>query len=88
MNQTKWESRIEATANIGSGFVISLCVWKFIVAPLIIAGWLTINSTILITSIFTVSSWLRSYYWRRFFNAGFHKAVHRWLTKIGETTEW
>lgn len=82
MDQTKWESRIEATANIGSGFVISLCVWAWIVAPLISTDILTIHNTLTITTIFTISSWLRSYYWRRFFNAGFHKAVHHWVTKF------
>lgn len=88
MEQTKVESRIEATANIGSGFLISLAVWAWCVAPLIKHDILTIDNTVIITTIFTVTSWLRSYYWRRFFNAGFHKAVHKWVGRFMEKTGW
>lgn len=84
MKQSKLESSLEATVNIASGFVISLLVWQFFVAPLINAGFIDVghvSDSLLITSIFTVSSWLRSYIWRRFFNAGMHKFIH---AKVGE----
>lgn len=66
--QTKWESFKEQLYNIGSGFFLSYLVWIFIVNPLITQGHLTINDSLLITSIFTVTSLLRSFVWRRVFN--------------------
>ena len=82
MQQTKLESHIESTANIASGFVISYLVWLFVVGPLINAGYVEVGhagDAFVITSIFTVTSYLRSFFWRRFFNAGLHKWVHRAL---------
>ena len=82
MDQSKLESKIEATVNIATGFIISWVVWVVLVGPLISAGYLTVGSPLdafIITSIFTVSSWLRSYYWRRFFANRFHHAVHEWV---------
>ena len=84
MNQSKLESKIEATVNIGTGFIISWVVWIVLVGPLINAGYLTVGNAgdaFIITSIFTVSSWLRSYYWRRFFANNFHTIVHEWVVK-------
>lgn len=75
MEQTKLESLLESAVNISSGFFISLLVWIFVVAPL----WdipVKMHDSLAITSIFTVSSLLRAYIWRRFFNAGMHKAIH------------
>jgi len=65
--QTRMESFIEAGANIASGFVLSLGVWMFVVMPL----WgieLKLHDNLAITSIFTVTSLLRSYVWRRIGN--------------------
>lgn len=79
MRQTRLESLVEASLNTASGFVLSLIVWRWIVAPLMRLP-LDMASNLVITSIFTVVSILRSYVWRRFFNAGVHKAVKRWLS--------
>lgn len=82
MNQSKLESSIESTANVASGFLISWWVWIFVVAPLMNAGYLDAGpagDAFLITSIFTISSWLRSYGWRRFFSNDFHKLVHNFV---------
>jgi membrane protein implicated in regulation of membrane protease activity len=76
MNQTKLESLLESILNIGSGFIISLLVWAFIVVPV----WnLPVNMTqnFIITGLFTVISVIRSYIWRRFFNAGLHNLIHK-----------
>lgn len=77
MNQTRLISATETTSNIASGFIISYFVWLFLVPPLFgsdvsaqdpsVAFWLT--------SLFTITSWLRSYFWRRFFNNGLHSAL-------------
>ena len=79
--QTRLESALESSINIATGFVISYLVWLFIVPVLFgqhvsstdphVAFWLT--------CVFTVSSWLRSYVWRRFFNASVHRRIHRWI---------
>jgi len=88
MEQTKLESKIETAVNIFSGFIISYAMWKFVVNPIIEFGWLTIHDAFAITMIFTVTSVLRSYYWRRFFARRFHMIIHRWLVKIMEVTGW
>lgn len=76
MEQTKLESLLEASVNIVSGFIVSFLLWTYVVAPL----WgLKMNTydNLGIVLIFTVSSLLRGYIWRRFFNAGIHKAIHK-----------
>lgn len=65
--QTKLQSLLESCLNIGSGFVISLIVWSYLVVPV----WgLQVNmvDNLNITALFTVVSVIRSYVWRRFFN--------------------
>ena len=76
MKQTKLESMLEATLNTASGFFVSLLVWQFAVAPAFgfEVSW---HSNFIITGIFTGVSVLRSYLWRRFFNAAFHKRLAR-----------
>jgi len=71
MSQTKVHSHLEATANIVSGFFISMLVWIFIVSELITMGYIEvgdIGDSFIITAIFTVTSYIRSYLWRRYFN--------------------
>lgn len=70
LKQTKFESFIESFINISSGFFLSLGIWYFIVVPF----WeikLPFSQNIIITLIFTISSVIRSYIWRRIFNTGF-----------------
>jgi len=65
--QTRLESFIEQLLNIGSGFLISLLVWEFVVKPV----WdlqTSFSENLHITALFTVVSIARSYTWRRFFN--------------------
>jgi hypothetical protein len=76
MYQTRLESFIEANINTFSGFGISLLFWVFVVIPV----WhlnVTMFDNLIITCCFTVLSIIRGYVWRRFFNAGMHKTVHR-----------
>lgn len=60
-------SLVEASLNTASGFVVSLIVWQ------LLCHWLEIpmplGRNLLITGIFTVVSIVRSYLWRRLFNA-------------------
>ena len=81
MNQTKLESLLETIINIATGFVISLLLWTFLVAPL----WGLQTSTfdnLGIVSIFTVAAIARGYIWRRFFNAGLHKLINQFATNL------
>ena len=65
--QTHMDSIMEVVTNVGIGFFISWAVLEFIIAPLF--GVQTQGgSGFLITSIFTVTSVLRSYILRRLFN--------------------
>ena len=66
--QTRTQSLIEQIANIGTGFIISLMVWEWIVQPLIKYGYLVVDDGFIITTIFTITSFFRSYFWRRGFN--------------------
>lgn len=77
--QSKLESKIETTLNIGSGFMLAFLTWKFLVNPMIHYGIISIDDTFIITSIFTVITFIRSYFWRRMFTS---KTIHRiadWL---------
>jgi membrane protein CcdC involved in cytochrome C biogenesis len=82
MKQTKLESWIEATMNIVSGFLISMLMWMFVVEPAIRVGWLEMTDAFEITMIFTVTSLLRSFFWRRYFNAGQHKVAANLARKV------
>lgn len=65
--QSKLASFIEAILNTASGFVISMIVWQWLVAPLYDIP-VTLSQNVGITAIFTVVSIARSYCWRRLFN--------------------
>lgn len=78
MQQTVKESWIESVLNVASGFVISYIVWLFVVAPLFNLPMSTATD-LAIVSIFTITSLVRSYLWRRFFNAGMNRLVHEWV---------
>lgn len=81
MNQTKLESTIEVFMNYLSGAIMSYLIYRYICMPLDI-----MREPLTITMIFTVFSIVRAFMWRRFFNAGLHKLVHRgvttWLVSI------
>ena len=78
MSQSFKHSTIETTLNIGSGFLLSLAVWHWLAIPLIdvMGGNLKdFNVNFAITSLFTVTSFARSFAWRRFFNYIQYKRV-------------
>lgn len=84
MQQSRIESFIEATMNTMSGFVVAFFVWQCWVAPMF--GFnLPLSTNFWITSIFTVVSVVRSYVWRRFFNAGLHRVVRNFLRRTHAT---
>jgi len=73
VNQTKLESLFEKLCSTGSGFLVALAMWEYVIRPLVKSEILSIDHSLTITLIFTVVSIIRGYFWRRFFNAGLHK---------------
>lgn len=73
--QTRLSSFIEAVINVGIGFLVSL-VLTAVVMPAY-GHHVTWSENLQITGIFTVSSILRSYAVRRWFNARIHAAALR-----------
>lgn len=66
--QTKTHSLIEQILNIGTGFIIAVCLWEFLIAGLIRDGYLELDNSIVITLIFTGISLVRGYIFRRLAN--------------------
>lgn len=65
--QSKTASLIEQILNVGSGFIISLIVWVYVIVPI----WnfdVTMTENLTITFMFTIVSVIRGYAWRRLFN--------------------
>ncbi len=65
--QTKTQSIIESICNVGSGFIISLLLWMFVISPLYGIDK-DFKQGLSITLLFTVISIVRGYIWRRLFN--------------------
>ena len=80
MNQSKLESLLEATANQFTGFVHSVAFTAWVIVPLYHLDWTWLDN-INVTLAFMAVSIVRSYLWRRFFNAGLHRVVHGWVAR-------
>lgn len=78
--QSRLESLVETCINIASGFVVSLVFWTLVIVPVYHLP-VSYAQNLEITLLFTVLSVARSYLWRRFFNAGMHRAVRTMLRK-------
>ena len=74
LSQSRLESLIETGANIASGFIVSLLLWSYVVAPLYGITMRPMGN-LGVVSIFTVSAIIRSYIWRRWFNARLHRRL-------------
>jgi hypothetical protein len=65
--QSRWNSFVEQVFNVGSGFIISLLFWVYVVVPV----WdlnVDHHENLQITAAFTVLSVVRGFIWRRIFN--------------------
>ena len=82
MEQSKTESLIESLVNQFTGIVTAFLVWRFIIIPLYGIPDPGFLQNVSITLVFTFVSVLRSYLWRRFFNGGLHKIVHRFIVNF------
>lgn len=79
-NQSRTESAIETAINVGTGFLLSWGVWMWVVAPVFDIP-APASQALAITAIFTVTSVLRSYFWRRFFANSIHRRIHKWINQ-------
>ncbi len=77
VKQSKLESALEMFLNYLSGALIAYATYKLIVMP--IPGLR--DESFYVTSILTIISILRSFLWRRFFNARAHLAIHKLLQR-------
>ena len=75
--QSKLESALEVGVNIASGFVVSYLVWIFIVPVIWSEHASTHGVAFGITVLFTISSVIRGYVWRRLFEREVHKKIHQ-----------
>lgn len=77
MTQSKLESLIEQTLNVGSGFIISWMFWVTVITP-VYDIQVSTSENLQITGLFTCISVLRGYIWRRVFNRRMlHKMIGR-----------
>jgi hypothetical protein len=67
MAQSKSASLVEQFCNVGSGVIVALLTWKYIIEP-VFCITKTAEESILITLIFTIISFMRGLLWRRGFN--------------------
>lgn len=85
MKQSKKESLAESCINTASGFVLGVLITVFFTyvdtGILYLGDKMDPHEIIVWTSIMTIVSVLRSYLWRRFFNAEIHRLMHRFFTK-------
>lgn len=68
MRQSKLETLFETTLNVGTGFIISWLVWMHVVPVFWPEHASGMTTAFWLTALFTVTSFARSYIWRRFFN--------------------
>ena len=74
MRQNRLESLLEKFVDTTTAFIISWCVYEYYIYPNMHS-----MSSFFVVSIFTAISFLRGYFWRRFFNQQLHKTVHNLL---------
>jgi len=79
-SQSRAESFVEASMNTGIGFVVSATIWPAVAMMYGLPYSLSVNLGI--TSIFTVTSLLRSYIVRRFFATNLHRVAVRLAGRI------
>jgi len=78
--QSRLESVFETAANTFSGFAVSWAAYQYIVIPYR-SFFAEYGEAFWITVLFTVISLIRSYVWRRFFNADLHRWLHKKLRR-------
>lgn len=67
MTQSRAMSALEVCLNVGSGLIIAMLTWQFVITPLFNIQ-VPVSTNAFICAIFTLVSVVRSYLWRRAFN--------------------
>ena len=79
--QTRLASLIETILNVGTGFLISLLINIWILPT--VGCHVTPSQNIFIVAVFTIASVIRSYIFRRVFNAWtVHNLSHRKINSV------
>ena len=76
MKQSRIESLIEISTNVGIGFVLAYLFMTYFIVPVYNLP-VSHSQSFGITVWFTVLAITRGYLVRRYFNAGLHRAAHR-----------
>jgi len=77
--QSRLESLIEAAVSTCTGVIIAVSCTQFL-QP-VFHYTISIHSNLQLTIVLTTLSVLRSFFWRRFFNAKVHLIIHKYLFK-------
>ena len=64
MGQSKLFSLFEQLLNVGSGFIIAILLWAYVVTPYLGIKF-DVTESLNVTLLFTVVSIVRGYLWRR-----------------------
>ena len=75
--QSRLASILEVIVNVGSGFIVAMMVWQFVVPQFYPHLTPTLEENIYMTCVFTGVSVMRGYLWRRFFTNNYYA----WLSK-------
>ena len=65
--QTKVHSIVEMLLNVGSGFIIAMLLWRYVVTPCLGIPY-NLDESFYVTLLFTSVSIVRGYIWRRIGN--------------------
>jgi len=77
MPQSKLASLVEVTANVGSGFLLAMFIWQFVVPMYYPHLEPSLQENITMTTVFTLASICRGLIWRRLFTNGLYETVTR-----------
>lgn len=81
-SQSRRLSLLEVTLSVGSGFLLAMALWQYVVPLFYPHLEPTLGENIWITTLFTSASLLRSYLWRRLFNGNFPKAALKFIRSL------
>ena len=70
--QSRTMSAVENVCNVASGFLVAMFLWRFIVTPYLGIP-VSYGTNFAVVALFTVSSIIRGYIWRRVFNGAWRK---------------
>lgn len=82
MKDSRMISFIEVLINIASGFALAMLIWQFIIPFFYPHLEPSLAENFNMTAVFTVASVARGYFWRRFFENGFHRTLVKWIKGV------